>query len=66
MLVLVATTAPFTYSVPVVPASVTARCVQVFSASGSGASSRCSLPLPLTVMANRGLLVPPADTVRNM
>ena len=62
--VFVATAVPFTYRVPVVPDSVTARCVHSFSGSAAGASSRCSLPFPLTVMANRG--VAPADTVRNM
>ena len=64
IVVFVATAAPFTYSVPVVPASVTARCVHSFTGSGAGAFSRCSLPFPLTVMANLG--VAPADTVRNM
>ena len=66
MEVLVSTAAPFTYRVPVLPDSVTARCVHPFSGSGPGASSRCSLPFPLMVIAYRGLLVPPAETVRNM
>jgi hypothetical protein len=66
MAVLVSTATPFTYRVPVAPDSVTARCVHSFSASGPGASSRCSLPFPLMVIANRGVLVPPAETVRNM
>ena len=66
MALLVATAAPFTYKVPVLPDNVTARCVHWFSGSGPGASSRCSLPFPVVVIAYRGLLVPPAETVRNM
>ena len=66
MAVLAATAAPFTYRVPVAPDSVTARCVHSFGGSGCGAFSCCSAPFPLTVMANRGLFVPPAETVMNM
>jgi hypothetical protein len=66
MALLVATAAPFMYKVPVLPDNVTARCVHWFSGIGPGASSRCSLPFPVVVIAYRGLLVPPAETVRNM
>ena len=65
MLVLVATGWPFTYSVPVVPDSVTATCDQVFSGSVPGPLSCCSAPLPLVVMAKRSG-PPPALSVRNM
>src|SRR5258706_14400538 len=64
MLALVATATPLTYSVPVVPDSVTATCDQVFSGSAEVALRRCSPPLPLVVMAKRGAV--PALTVRNM
>ena len=53
--------APFTYKVPVLPDNVTARCVHWFSGSGPGASSRCSLPFPVVVIAYRGLLVHTGD-----
>ena len=54
MAVLVATAVPLTYSVPVLPDSVTARCDHVFSGSCAVPLSRCSPPLPLVVMAKRG------------
>src|SRR5690348_4378216 len=65
MLVFVATGLPFTYSVPVLPDSVTARCVQVFALTLWLELSRCSAPLPPVLMANRGRL-DPALIVRNM
>ncbi len=61
---LVATAVPLTYSVPVVPDSVTARCVHVFTGSWPVVLICCSAPPPLVVMAKRG--PPPALTVRNM
>src|SRR5262245_44776061 len=64
MAVLVATAVPLTYSVPVLPDRVTARCDHVFSGSAEVALSRCSPPLPEVVIANRGAV--PALTVRNM
>src|ERR671931_1274632 len=65
ILVLAATGAPLTYSVPVVPDSVTATCDQVFSGRVLGAVICCSCPLPLVLMAKRSG-PPPALSVRNM
>src|SRR5258708_8365770 len=64
MLALVATGLPLTYSVPVVPDRVTARCVQVFSGSWpAGAVICCSAPPPPVVIAKR-TGPPPALAVR--
>src|SRR5688500_14379403 len=64
MLALVATSAPLTYSQPVVPFRVTATCAHSLSACGAVPLSRCSRPLPEVVIANRG--AEPALTVRNI
>src|SRR5438046_2423878 len=66
MLVFVATGEPLTYSVPVVPFSVTATCDQVLSGSRWFVQVICcSAPPPPVVIAKRRLL-PFAATVRNM
>src|SRR5919198_806793 len=65
MLEFVPTGVPLTYSVPVLPDSVTATCDQVFNGSVPGASIRCSAPPPPVVMAKRSG-PPPALSVRNM
>ena len=65
MLVLVPTAVPLTYSVPVLPDSVTATCDQVLSGSSPVPLICCSPPAPLVVMANR-IGPPPALRVRNM
>src|SRR5215471_13397767 len=62
--VLVATAVPLTYSVPVLPDTVTATCDHVPRGSCEVADSRCSPPAPLVVMAKRG--PEPALMVRNM
>ena len=64
MLVLVATGWPFTYSVPVWPASVTATCDQVFSGSVPGPA--ITSPPPLGVASANRSGPPPALSVRNM
>src|SRR5215469_10095116 len=64
MLLLVATGWPFTYSVPVLPDSVTATCDQVFSGSVPGAE--ITSPAPLGVASANRSGPPPALSVRNM
>src|SRR5262249_24454372 len=67
MLVLVAAAWPFTYSVPVVPDRVTARCSHWLIGTPAVAVSCCSRPEPPFVIANRGSVpVTPALGVRNM
>src|ERR671914_2505168 len=62
---LVPTGVPLTYSVAVLPDSVTATCDQVFSGNCPPVLlTCCSAPPPPVVMANRGPL--PAFTVKNM
>ena len=62
--VLTATAWPFTYSVPVVPDSVTARCVQV-PAVRDGPFSCCSPPELAVTIPNRRAPAPDW-VVRNM
>src|SRR5215469_9963434 len=64
MLLLVATAWPFTYSVPVLPDSVTATCDQVFSGSVPGPA--ITSPPPLGVASANRSGPPPALSVRNM
>src|SRR4051812_47805910 len=64
MLVLVPTTWPLTYIVPVVPDSVTVTSDHWLTGSSDVASIRCSPPPPLLVMAKRS--ADPALSVRNM
>ena len=59
MAALVATDWPLTYSVPVLPARVTAMCVQTPDEI-EGPLSCCSPP-PLTLIENRSALVVPAS-----
>jgi len=64
MLLLVATGWPSTYSVPVLPDSVTATCDQVFSGSVPGPPITSPVPLGRASANNSG--PPPALSVRNM
>src|SRR5512144_2761918 len=64
MPVLVPTTAPFTYSVPVLPDSVTATCTHEPAGSADVPLMRCSPPEPPVVIAN--LTPDPLVGVRNM
>src|SRR6266487_4675891 len=64
MLGLVATAVPLTYNVPVLPDSVTARCVHWPTGSWVLVLICCSAPPPDVVIANRGPA--PAFTVKNM
>src|SRR5690349_11786920 len=61
-----ATSTPLTYMRPVPPESVIAMCVHCPSGRAEGALMICSplVPLPLTVIAKRG--VEPALAARNM
>src|SRR3954452_702397 len=65
MLEFVPTGVPLTYSVPVLPDSVTATCDQLPNGSVPVSSIRCSAPPPPVVMAKRSG-PPPALSVRNM
>src|SRR3954453_3904810 len=65
MLEFVPTGVPLTYSVPVLPDSVTATCDQLPNGSVPVSSIRCSAPPPPVVMAKRSG-PPPALSVRNI
>src|SRR5512138_346311 len=64
MAVFCPTCAPFTYSVPVLPDSVTATCCHEPVGSAAVPLIRCSAPDPPVVMANR--IVEPLVGTRNI